>query len=104
MPTRKWSFLHEWVIYEYLSARFLEKTLRLRLKVKTGKLELRERWKRVVKLDPIVGTAFPDVDSICLSGDAGEFPAEVKFTTSLFDYHACMRARMGNGRMTKAFM
>lgn len=47
----------------------------------------RERWRKVAELKPIVGTAFPDIELIRLAGSATEFPAEVKFTTSLFDYH-----------------
>lgn len=87
MPRGKWSFLHEWVVYEYLMARFYEKTLRLKIKVKSGQLQLREKWKKVTNLKPITGTRFPDVESITFSGSNAEVPAEVKFTTSLFNYH-----------------
>lgn len=86
MPRGKWSFLHEWVIYEYLMTRFHEKTLRLRLKVDSGNVLLKEKWRKVTSLNPIMGTAFPDVELIGLANPSGT-PAEVKFTTSLFDYH-----------------
>lgn len=101
MPRGTWSFLHEWVIYEYLMARFQEKTLRLRPKIRSGKLQLRERWKKVEYLEPIIGTAFPDIESMRLSGFSSECPAEVKFTTSLFNYHrrtlSKFKAFMKNG-------
>lgn len=36
MARGTWSFLHEWVIYDYLMARLDEKTLRLKCKIKNG--------------------------------------------------------------------
>ena len=61
MPRGSWSFLHEWVIYEYLWDRSLERTLRLKLKVKEGKLQRREKWFQVINMKPISGTGFPPI-------------------------------------------
>ena len=82
-----WSFVHEWAIYEYMMARFEEGVLRLRVVVKAGSPVLREKWIKVKELSPITDSRFPDIKSIKLSGDSGERCAEVKFTTSEFNYH-----------------
>jgi hypothetical protein len=87
MARGNWSFLHEWVIYDYLMARFDQKTLRLKQVIEKGKLLGRTRWIKVIKLTPITNTAFPDIKEIKLKGFTKFRPAEVKFTTSLFDYH-----------------
>jgi hypothetical protein len=87
MPKGHWSFLHEWVIYDYLLARSEEGTLRFRKIVSSGKLLGRPKWVKVENLMPIVGTTFPDINGIKLKGDNSYRPAEVKFTTSLFNYH-----------------
>jgi hypothetical protein len=79
--------LHEWVIYDYLMARFGERTLRLRCKMKNGALQRRESWVKVTHLKPIQDSLFPDIKEIRLSGSSDARVAEVKFTTSLFDYH-----------------
>ncbi len=87
MAKGHWSFLHEWVIYEYLRSRADEKTLRLKQYYLNGRLLGKPKWKRVIYLLPIEGTAFPDIRGIKLSGEINYRPAEVKFTTSLFNYH-----------------
>lgn len=87
MPRGQWSFLHEWVIYDYLMARFAEDTLRLKCRVLNGVLQRKDKWSRVVDLTPIVDSLFPDVKEIKLAGSTEIRPAEIKFITSLFDYH-----------------
>ena len=87
MSKGNWSFLHEWVIYDYVMARSEEGTLRFKQIISSGKLLGKPKWLRVDKIAPITGTAFPDIQSIKFK--SGDFfrPAEVKFTTSLFNYH-----------------
>lgn len=87
MPRGNWSFLQEWTIYDYLLARADEKTLRLKQVINKGRLEGRERWHTVADLPTISSTKFPDIDRIKLKGSKQYRPAEVKFVTSLFDYH-----------------
>jgi diphthamide synthase (EF-2-diphthine--ammonia ligase) len=82
-----WSFLHEWAVYEYLNARFDEGVLRLKPVVKASTPVLKEKWKKVDELSPITDSRFPDVKSIQLSGETNSRCAEVKFTTSEFNYH-----------------
>jgi len=48
---------------------------------------MRERWIAVSRLQPIKDSRFPDVKSITLTGEASSRCAEVKFTTSEFNYH-----------------
>jgi hypothetical protein len=87
MPKGHWSFLHEWVIYDYVLARSEEGTLRFKQIISLGKLLGKPRWVKVDRTLPIIGTAFPDIQGIKLKGDNIYRPAEVKFTTSLFNYH-----------------
>ena len=87
MPKGYWSFLHEWVIYDYLLARSEERTLRFKQIISSGKLLGRPRWIKVERLLPIRGTSFPDIQGIKFKGQNDFRPAEVKFTTSLFNYH-----------------
>jgi hypothetical protein len=87
MPRGRWSFLHEWVIYDYLMARFAEGTLRLRCRVLNGVLQRKDKWSKVADLRPIVDSLFPDVKGMRLAGSSEIRPAEIKFITSLFDYH-----------------
>jgi hypothetical protein len=88
MARGHWSFLHEWVIYDYLLARVDEGTLRLKQVIAQGKLLGRAKWIKIDKILPIKGTSFPDIQSIRFIGNTSSFrPAEVKFTTSLFNYH-----------------
>ena len=82
-----WSFLHEWVIYEYLMSRFAEKTLRLKCVYKSSNKIRKDQWVKVSYLETIRGTSFPDVKKIHFVGEKDLRPAEVKFTTSLFNYH-----------------
>lgn len=91
MPQGHWSFLHEWVIYDYLRARADEHTLRFKQIISAGKLLGRPKWKKVEMLLPIRGTSFPDIQGVKLKGDIDFRPAEVKFTTSLFDYHNILK-------------
>ncbi len=87
MASGAWSFLHEWVIYNYLSSRSSEKTLRLKKIISSGIRVGRPFWVKVEQLKTIRGTAFPDINGMKLKGENSYRPAEVKFTTSLFDYH-----------------
>jgi hypothetical protein len=87
MPQGHWSFLHEWVIYDYLLARSEEKTLRLKQIFSEGRLLGKAKWRKVESMWPITGTTFPDIQGIKIKGDLSFRPAEVKFTTSLFNYH-----------------
>jgi len=87
MPKGTWAFLHEWVLYDYLNSRHEEKTLRFKMKVKNGQLILKDKWIKVLDLKPINKTQFPDVESIFLTDLKTSIPAEIKFTTSLFEYH-----------------
>lgn len=82
-----WSFLHEWVIYDYLKSRVEERTLRIKKIFGNGSLLGKPHWIKVENILPISGTAFPDIQGIKLKGDMLHRPAEVKFTTSLFNYH-----------------
>jgi len=82
-----WSFLHEWAIYEYLMTRFDERALRFKAVRRSGRCVGRERWIAVSHLQLIKDSRFPDVKSITLTGEASSRCAEVKFTTSEFDYH-----------------
>lgn len=82
-----WSFLHEWVIYDYLMVRYEEQNLRLKLKIKSGTLIRKELWCQVTQLEPIFNTLFPDIKGLKIKGSKEARPAEVKFTTSLFKYH-----------------
>jgi hypothetical protein len=86
-PKGHWSFLHEWVIYDYLLARAEGGTLRIRKVIENGKLVGKPRWVKVDSLPNISSTKFPDIDAIRLKGEKEYRPAEVKFTTSLFNYH-----------------
>ena len=87
MAHGQWSFLHEWVIYDYLLARVGEGTLRLRQVISFGKPLGKQKWVIVEDINPITGTAFPDIQALLLKGFSTKRPAEVKFTTSLFSYH-----------------
>jgi hypothetical protein len=87
MGLGNWSFIQEWTIYEYLINKYHEKTLRLRCIFKDKKLIKNEKWIKVKNLEPILGTDFPDIKGIKLEKDKVNRPAEIKFTTSLFNYH-----------------
>lgn len=91
MPRGNWSFLHEWVIYDYLMVRFAERTLRLNRRVKSNVLLRKEGWAKVTHLRPIQDSTFPDIKEVAFSNSTISRPAEVKFTTSLFDYHRSLR-------------
>jgi hypothetical protein len=87
MPKGHWSFIHEWIIYDYVLARAEEKTLRLKHVISSGKLLGKPKWVKVEEVLPITGTTFPDIQGIKLKGQNSFRVAEVKFTTSLFNYH-----------------
>src|SRR5882724_1427881 len=87
MAKGHWSFLHEWVIYDYLLARADEGTLRLKQVIVSGTLAGKPKWIKVEEIKPITGTAFPDIQAIQLKGKGLFRSAEVKFTSSLFSYH-----------------
>jgi len=92
MPAGEWAFLQEYVIYEYLMHRFQENNLRLKLKVKDSKPILKDRYLKVKYFEEVKNGYFPDIDLIEFVGDKkGKRPAEVKFTTSIFDYHRSTR-------------
>lgn len=97
MPRGHWSFLHEWVIYEYLMHRFDEGTLRLRQVIESGSRQRRDKWHFVTHLEPITGTSFPDIKGIGIKGKKTNFPAEVKFVTSTFNYHKDKRKERFEG-------
>ena len=102
MARGHWSFLHEWVIYEYLIARSSEGTLRFKQVISFGKLLGKSKWIRVDENILITGTSFPDVKSIKLKGSAGYRPAEIKFTTSLFNYHRDLKSAVEFDAFVKA--
>ena len=87
MKKGNWPFIHEWTIYEYLIHKVEAKTLRLRATYKEGKIIRKDNWKKVSTMDPIFGTDFPDIKGIKLEGERNLRPAEIKFTSSLFNYH-----------------
>jgi hypothetical protein len=86
VPSGTWSFLHEWVIYEYLMFRQNENQLRLKQVIKIGNPSFKKQSMRVMALLDIRDTKFPDIKGIQFEGNIMR-PAEVKFRTSLFDYH-----------------
>lgn len=88
MAKGNWSFLHEWIIYDYLLARAEERTLRFKKIISKGKLLGKTVWVKVEDLKPITGTSFPDIQAIRLKGESQFRCAEVKFATSLFNYHS----------------
>ncbi len=87
MPSGEWSFIHEWMLYEYMINKFNEGTLRLRWVVKSGKLNLKSEYVRVEALGSITNTEFPDINEIKLEKQSFYRVAEVKFITSKFRYH-----------------
>jgi hypothetical protein len=87
MNKGNWPFIHEWTIYEYLIHKSEEKSLRLRIVYKNGQILRKDIWKKVDKLEPIDGTDFPDIKGIKLENERKFRPAEIKFATSLFNYH-----------------
>ncbi len=52
MSKGNWSFLHEWVIYDYLQARSQSKTLRLKQVISKGNTMGRTKWVKVKDLQP----------------------------------------------------
>lgn len=87
VPNGEWSFIHEWMLYEYMINKFNEGTLRLKLIVSNGKLNLKTKYVKVKRLMNISNTDFPDIDGIEFEGDKSIRVAEVKFMTSKFKYH-----------------
>lgn len=86
MARGEWSFIHESVIYQYLMERFKSNNLKLLQICYNGKFK--EKEVKVVDLEEITDTKFPDVDCITIKSDKkGKRPAEVKFLTSQFKYH-----------------
>ncbi len=86
MARGEWSFIHESVIYQYLMERFKSNNLKLLQICYNGKFK--EKEVKVVNLEDITDTKFPDVDCITIKSDKkGKRPAEVKFLTSQFKYH-----------------
>lgn len=87
MPVGEWSFIHEWMIYEYMLYKFNEDTLRLKWVVCGSKLNLKSEYVKVKELSNITNTSFPDIEGIILENSSFKRVAEVKFITSKFDYH-----------------
>jgi hypothetical protein len=58
-------------------------------------------WVKVEQLKAIRGTAFPDINGMKLKGENFYRPAEVKFTTSLFDYHFLAKYKEKISEFTK---
>jgi hypothetical protein len=87
MNKGNWPFIHEWTIYEYLIHKTEENTLRLKVIYKNKRIIRKDIWKKVNGLKPIDGTDFPDIKGIKLENEQKFRPAEIKFTTSLFNYH-----------------
>ena len=87
MARGNWSFLHEWVIYDYLMVRFDQGTLRIKHVISKGKFIGRTKWVKIKELPPITSTSFPDINRIKLKGSNALRCAEVKFVTSAFTYH-----------------
>jgi hypothetical protein len=80
------SFLQERVIYEYLEYRAKQKKLYLYKIFEHGKRVLNKELNKVKMIEPIE-TSFPDINKMLFEGSNKSRPAEVKFLTSLFDYH-----------------
>jgi len=87
MNKKNWPFIHEWTIYEYLNHKAQLKSLRLRIIYKNNKIIRKDIWKKVDELTPIDGTDFPDIKKIKLEKEQKSRQAEIKFTTSMFNYH-----------------
>ncbi|WP_163536363.1 hypothetical protein [Gracilibacillus sp. YIM 98692] len=85
MSTAK-AFLHERVIYEYLEYRTKQNKLYLYKTFSKGKRVLKRALFKVNMIKPIE-TSFPDINEMLFEGTNRVRPAEVKFLTSLFDYH-----------------
>jgi hypothetical protein len=87
MDKKNWSFIQEWTIYGYLNQKAKLNSLRLRTIYKNGKIIRKDNWRKVNKLESIDGTDFPDIKNIKLEKEQIFRPAEIKFTTSQFNYH-----------------
>lgn len=87
MPSGEWSFIHEWMLYEYMINKYNEGTLRLKYVVMNGKISLKTKYVKVIELGNISNTDFPDITSIKIEGDQYNRVSEVKFITSKFEYH-----------------
>ena len=87
MPRGEWAFIHEWILYEYMLAKYSEDTLRLKVIVYNGKINLKTRYIKVKKLMNITNTDFPDINFIQFEEEKFHRVAEVKFITSKFNYH-----------------
>ena len=106
MINGNWSFIHEWTIYEYLINKNAEKTLRFKCILQNNKLIKNEKWIKVKHLEPILGTDFPDIKGIILEKDKKSRPAEIKFSTSLFNYHrdSKYKVQFKKFKMDKGFL
>jgi len=67
--------------------RFNDKQLKVRKVISSGKLVYNPSWINVHRFVPPDSTRFPDIEEISLGPHNKNVPAEVKFTTSKFDYH-----------------
>ncbi|ADU29404.1 hypothetical protein [Evansella cellulosilytica] len=80
------AFLQERVIYEYLEYRTKQEKLYLIQIFKRGKRVLSRKMFKVNMIKPIE-TTFPDINEMLIEGSNMIRSVEVKFLTSLFDYH-----------------
>ncbi|MBM7660411.1 hypothetical protein JOC85_001178 [Bacillus mesophilus] len=88
MPSGQWSFFTEYAIYDYINHRFKENQLYINKIVDSGKHIYNTKQLKVVELENINDSFFPDVKGIKIKGDSKyKRPAEIKFLTSSFKYH-----------------
>lgn len=90
MATGNWALLHEYAIYQYMMQRFQESRLKLHPVILNGEFYTRTKYYfEVTQLDTITDTKFPDIKGICIKNinNSKKIPAEIKYRSSLFDYH-----------------
>ena len=79
------AFLDEHVVHNYMVKRFDEGKLRMKKVIVKGMVVRKPNWVPVKHLS-YRNTLFPDFEEIKL-GNGSVVPAELKFSTSSFDYH-----------------
>lgn len=78
------AFLSENAIYEYMNYRAVNGGLKMRQVVKDG-VPQKSKKAIYVTMAPIKNTRFPDIEEIIINGISRK--GEIKFLTSLFEYH-----------------